>query len=250
MRFEHFLKAGNLRLNTVTFYMRVLRAIYNKAVRAGYAPAQGSPFLAISFKEEKTRKLALRPEYLSRLAGWDFGRRTNLAEARDLFLFSFYTRGMSFVDMAYLKRTDITEGTIFYKRHKTGQPLSIRILPELQALIDRYRSDDPWVLPILRCAPGTEAEEENEQTLHRRYKAALIKYLFSLSGIARLLDIPQKLTFNAARHSWASLARVHGIPVGVISQSLGHASEKTTTIYLDALNPELIDRANEIVTRI
>ena len=65
-----------------------------------------------------------------------------------------------------------------------------------------------------------------------------------------MLKTGKKLTFNVARHSWASLARTRGIPVSIISEGLGHTSEKTTEIYLDELDARELDRANELVTKL
>lgn len=252
--FENHLYACGLQRNTVTFYLRVLRAIYNKAVVSGVAPRGESPFSCLSFREDKTAKLAVDKNVLRKMARSDFGPGTELAVARDLFMFSFYARGMSFVDMAYLRYEQITGDTIRYRRHKSGQPLRIRIIPELATIIERYRDpESPWVLPVLRRSCGEhplQPGEEYGSLLHRRYKVALNRYLTLLERISSRLGTDRRLTFNVARHSWASLARRKGVPVAVISEGLGHTSEKTTLIYLDELDGTLVDRANEAVSRL
>lgn len=262
LHFQKFLLNEGLKNNTITFYLTKLRAVYNKAAREGFAPKGTDPFEGISLRIEKTRKLAVSDAVLRKVAASKFPGKNELAVSRDLFLFSFYTRGMSFVDMAYLQQTDIQDNVIRYRRRKTGQLFTIRIIPELQALIDRYRNFcTPWVLPIMMyIAPGgeslpyrfngTTSEEryEFELTLHRRYIYARSNYLRMLRRLSTRLGLEQNLTFNMARHTWASRARRKGIPMAVISEGLGHTSEKTTRIYLDELEAKRLDDANRVVT--
>lgn len=180
-------------------------------------------------------------------------------------MFSFYARGMSFVDMAYLKGEDIHGGNIRYRRHKTGQIFTVEIIPLLQAIIDRYADGcTPWVLPVMDGADipnfppgprdygasGASVSPENSIEQYQRYKKALARYLFYLKRVSTLLDLEEKLTFNMARHSWASLARRRNIPISVISEGLGHTSEKTTGIYLEELDAREVNRANAIVTKL
>lgn len=256
--FEEYLRSVPLRRNTITFYMRILRAVYNKARRAGLIEKGENPFEEVSFRIDKTRKRAICVDTLRLVAVADFGTRTWLTLARDLFLFSFHARGMSFVDMAYLKREDIQGGVLRYTRRKTGQVFSVRVTPALQELIDRYAECAPWILPVMKgCAAGREngltlpdlEPEASPKELYKRYKETLTNYWYYLGTISDELDTGKRLSFNVARHTWASLARNRGIPLAVISQGLGHTSEKTTTIYLDDLNAREVDNANDIVTQ-
>lgn len=255
-KFENYMQLVPLQRNTITFYLRTLRAVYNKAKRKGCVTKDNNPFNGLSFRIYKTRKLAVSAVTLKKVAEADFNRKNHMNETRDLFMFSFYTRGMSFVDMAYLKRDDIRDGIIRYKRHKTGQLFSVRITKPLQEIIDKYADCSPWVLPVMKdctsrpAIPDAIPLESSPQHLHKRYKLALSRYLFHLGEISERLETDKKLTFNVARHSWATLARTRGIPVAVISESLGHTSEKTTNIYLDELDARELDRANEIVTQL
>lgn len=256
--FEEYLKAVPLQRNTITFYMRILRAVYNKARRVGLVAKGENPFEEVSFRIDKTRKRAVGVDTLRRVAEADFGTRTWLTLARDLLLFSFHARGMSFVDMAYLKREDVQDGVLRYTRRKTGQIFSVRVTNALQELIDRYAACAPWMLPIMKgCAVGREngialpdlEPDAPPQVLYKRYREALTNYWYYLGIISDELDTGKRLSFNVARHTWASVARNRGIPLAVISQGLGHTSEKTTTIYLDDLNAREVDDANDIVTR-
>lgn len=257
--FEEHLKQIPLKRNTITFYMCILRAIYNKARRIGLVAKGENPFEGVSFRMDKTRKLAISSETLKRVAVADFGERSWLAVTRDLFMFSFYARGMSFVDMAYLKQEAVQGGFLYYTRRKTGQVFSVRITESLQQIIERYSDCTPWLLPVMkRCAVERDYSsllvdleaDVADHDLYKRYKEALASYWYYLGVISDELATEKRLTFNVARHSWASLARNRGISVAVISSGLGHTSEKTTSIYLDELDAREVDRANDIVTKI
>lgn len=255
--FEEYLRSTLLKRNTITFYMRVLRAVYNKARRVGLVAKGDNPFEEVSFRIDKTRKRAISPEAIRRIAEADFEVGTSQALARDLFLFSFYARGISFVDMAYLQRNSVQDGVLQYVRRKTGQVFSVRVTPPMQELIDRYAHCAPWLLPVMKSriqvhgvlAADLEPETPDKE-LYERYKDALTEYWYYLGLISQELKIEKRLTFNVARHSWASMARDRGIPMSVISKGLGHTSEKTTAIYIDDLDTREVDNANEVVTRL
>lgn len=237
---DYLLRKGMVR-NSLSFHMRILRAVYNKAVRRGYVE-QSFPFRDVYTGIDRTRKRAVGEEILSRLLHLDLTGRPTLAFARDLFLFSFYTRGMAFVDMAYLKRSDIQAGVIRYARRKTGQLLTVRVEPCMQAIIDRYADrvrSTPYLFPLLR--------EEPPATTFRRYKTELRAYNARLAQLAALLDLEQGLSSYTSRHSWATMARNHQIPLSVISAGMGHTSERTTRIYLASLENGWIDDANRTI---
>ena len=248
MEFRNFLVREGLKVNTVTFYLCKLRAVYNRAVREGFAPRGMDPFGGVAFRTEKTRKLAVDDTVLRRVAGAKLPRGA-LAVARDLFLFSFYCRGMSFVDMAYLRQGDIEGDVIRYRRRKTGQLFTVRIIPPLRAILDRYREIcSPMALPILMVkdeeggfrpfvlsGAGPDEQRRNEQEMYKRYRQNRSEFLHHLRRLSKLLGLERNLTFNMARHTWASRARREGIPMTIISEGLVHTSEKTTRIYLDEL---------------
>ena len=234
-RYERWLLTRGLGTNSVVFHMRSLRAVYNRAVEQGLFPAAGSnPFRRRLIKQVATRKRALPRETLRRISDADLSElHPKYALARDLFMFSFYTRGMSFVDMVYLRNSDIHDGVLTYARHKTGQMLSMRIEPQLQHIIDRYSNASPYILPVLA--------KDDSYDNYRQQQRELNKFI---RKIGVLLNIPEPLTFYVARHSWATLARDCGTPLTVISAGMGHTSERTTRIYLAQLDHNIIDKAN------
>lgn len=257
--FEKYLRSIPLKQNTITFYMSNFRAVYNKAQKMGYVSTSGSPFEVLTLSVEKTRKLAVGMSVIRKVASAKLNDSPTQSCGRDLFMFSFYCRGMSFVDMAYLRHEDIRDGIIYYRRRKTGQLFTVRTFPALQQIIDRYKElCYPWVLPVMLYSTtegnirpmvfeGTTAKQrrEFEAALYLRYKYSLPHYLRYLERLGIRLKLEKKLSFNVARHSWATLARDKGIPVSVISAGLGHTTEKTTQIYLDELDNVQVHQANE-----
>lgn len=230
-------RRGNCR-NTISFYMRGLRAIYNHAVDRKITP-QNHPFRNVYTGICKTVKRALPLDFISKIKGADLSGKPQLSLARDIFMFSFYMRGMSFVDMAYLRKSDINHGQLIYQRHKTGQQLFIKWEPYMQEIVDKYRDDNsPYLLPIIK-----------DQTLsaHRQYKTKAHLINEHLKKLGQLLDLPIPLTAYVARHSWASIASNQNISISTISAAMGHDSEKTTRIYLKAFNNNAIDEANTLI---
>lgn len=222
--------------NTISFYMRILRSVYNKAVRQ-HLVEQTHPFCHVYTGVDRTRKLAVDERIIVRLFRLDLRHSAALTRARDYFIFSYCTRGMAFVDMAYLRKSDIRNGMIRYTRHKTGQQLSVRIEPVVQRIIDRYaESSGVYVLPVLRS--------EESSVAFVQYQTALNYYNRQLKTLSSLLHLERGLSSYTARHSWATAARNHNIPISVISAGMGHTSERTTQIYLSLLENSVIDRAN------
>ena len=232
-----YLKKRGVVRNSVSFYMRILRAVYNSAVRH-LLVEQAYPFSDVYTGVDRTRKRAVGETVVSRLFRLDLSRSASLTLARDMFLFSYCTRGMAFVDMAYLRKTDIRGGSIHYIRRKTGQPLCVRMEPCIRQIVDRYADrSEVYVFPILKS-------EDPEKT-YARYQVALNYYNRQLKQLGRMLHLDSGLTSYVARHSWATAARNHNIPVSVISAAMGHQSEKTTQIYLAMLEDSVIDSANQ-----
>lgn len=224
--------------NSSSFYMRNLRSVYNRAVREE-GIEQTFPFRYVYTGIDKTAKRSVDEKVIIRLKGLELNDISGLGFARDLFLFSYCTRGMSFVDMAYLRHKDIRNGYICYKRKKTGRPLSIRIEQIVQEIINRYQKKTTgscYLFPILHT-------EDDEQS-YKQYQTGLRYYNKQLKKLASLLGENIVLTSYTSRHTWASTARKHNIPVAVISDGMGHTSEKTTLIYLSSIDTSVIDHAN------
>ena len=223
--------------NSISFYMRIMRAVYNKAVRQKLVE-QSHPFTEVYTGIDRTRKRAVSESVISQLYKLKLTEGTPLAFARDIFIFSYCTRGMAFVDIAYLKKENIQNGVICYARRKTGQLLSVRIEPSIQRIIDRYASIlSPYIFPILT---STETKQSYEE-----YQVAINNHNRLLRRLSKMLPTGCKLTSYTSRHSWATAARNHNVPISVISAGMGHTSERTTQIYLTMLENSVIDDANQ-----
>ena len=234
--YQDHLRRRGLSKNSVSFHLRILRAVYNKAVRRQYAePA--CPFRDACTGIADTRRRAVGEEIIARLLHVEIEEHSPMELARDLFLFSFYTRGMAFVDMAYLRRENIETGMLCYIRRKTGRLLRVRIEACIRDIIDRYAEPGrPWLFPILKS--------EDPAASYTQYRVALGYYNRLLKRLSRRIGLEHGLSFYTARHSWATMARNRNVPVSVISAGMGHSSERTTQIYLTSLENALIDNAN------
>lgn len=284
-RYEAWLLSRGLCPNTASFYLRNLRSACNKAVKAGLCPApRRNPFADVYTGVSGTRKRAVDGKVLTGLRTLDLTGEPELDYARHLFLFSFYTRGMAFVDMAGLRQADLKAGVLSYMRRKTGKPLSVRWEKPMQDTLEavwraaeamalggevggeakgeakgkgtascragrrRGRDDSgearrqvaggTYLLPVLR------RDDPHARSAYRNRQYAVNR---SLKEIGRRLGLKEALTMYCARHSWASLARAKEVPISVISDGLGHSSERVTQIYLATLDTSAVDRANRMI---
>ncbi|MDE7116423.1 MAG: site-specific integrase [Muribaculaceae bacterium] len=238
--YEAWHKSRGVVPNTISFYMRILRAVYNRAVEDGIIE-DCNPFRKVYTGIDKTVKRALPLSVVKKIKSLDLSLKPTLNYARDMFLMSFYLRGMSFVDMAFLRKSDLRNGYVTYRRRKTGQQLIIKWTVEMQAILNRY-PDNPcgYLLPVIRKAKANEWS---------CYRNAAYNINHSLKIIAGMVGVTMPLTLYVARHSWASAAKAKGIPVQVISEGMGHDSETTTRIYLASLDTSVVDKANTIILK-
>ena len=238
--YEAYLQNRGISRNSSSFYMRILRAVYNQAVEKDLT-SQRFPFKHVYTGVDKTVKRAISIKYVRQIKNLDLSMKPTLDFARDMFLFSFYTRGMAFVDMAYLKKKDLTNGILTYRRHKTGQQMLIKWEKCMQEILDKYDTTrTPYLLPIIK------AMNEDER---KQYGNALRMVNNKLKVIAKKICLPISLSTYVARHSWASIAKSKNIPLSVISEGMGHDSETTTQIYLSSLDSSAIDRANSLIIK-
>lgn len=241
-KYESWLKNKCLSRNTISFYMRQLRSIYNKAVRAGLTK-QNFPFKNVYTGIDKTKKRAVEVSVITKLIAMDLTNSYSLSFARDMFLFSFYMRGMAFVDMAYLKHENIKNGVIRYARHKTDIMMEVRMEPCISDIINRYasRSKLGYLFPIITSSDAEKA--------YKQYKNKRSYYNKLLKRLSQLLGNDVLLTSYVARHSWATIARNMNISLPVISAGMGHSSENMTRIYLASLEASTIDQANSTILK-
>ena len=238
--YEAWQKSRGITPNTISFYSRILRAVYNRAVEDDIIENR-NPFRHVYTGHDKTIKRALPLAVIKKIKTLDLSLVPTLDYARDMFMMCFYLRGMSFIDMAFLKKADLKNGYITYRRHKTGQQLSIEWTKEMQMMLDKYpENNSDYLLPIIRN------KEVNE---HCIYRNTGYNINHNLKSIAEMVGVNIPLTLYVARHSWASIAKAKGIPIAVISEGMGHDSEATTQIYLASLDTSVVDKANSLILK-
>ena len=225
---------------TVDFYLRTFRAVYGHALALSSEGTDGKPFSGHHTGGSFPAKRALRKEEVQRLLSPSL-RQTlpeNQREALDVLLFIFYARGMVFKDVYGLTHRMVTDRHIRYLRSKTGVPIDVEVVPELEEIMKRYhREDSPFVFPFLHEArkgcPGKELPEES--ALRRINRTARM--------IGRKVGLSVPLTTYVLRHTWATLMLEDSQPVELISQCMGHTSIRTTQIYLSRISSRKVDTA-------
>lgn len=241
MKFEkfHLKKEGN-NLNGLAAYLRTIRAIYNKGIKDGCIEKEAYPFAKYKIKTTPTRKRALDISHIQKILLLDLNTDHELFHARNYFLISFMLYGMTFMDMAFLKISDIKNGRVIYQRKKTSKNYNIKIPDRLSNILKFYmegKSQHEFVFPIiLRDKP-----EQQYQDVIRKRKM----YNDKLKTIALLCGIEQSLTSYVSRHSFATNAMLQNIPIQAISTMLGHSKLNTTQIYLKSLPNEILDVYNK-----
>ena len=254
--FNEWMEKGGMSSNTRECHIKRLRAIYNKAIKNGQANKENYPFGRDGFQvyalHRETEKRYLPTEHLQKLKNQKSENPHN-EYARLLFLFSYYCYGISFKDMAVLRRSNIVKYNsgeyIVYKRLKTqdkkSYPISIKITDNirqtLDAIVDYKKPIEDFLLPIV------SKPKENFSRLSRHIEIVLRSHNQFLQRLADEFGIKMKLTSYVSRHTAAMQLQSNQIPEHVISQMLGHKKLETTKVYLDSLDTSVIDEAVKVL---
>ncbi|MBR1804320.1 MAG: site-specific integrase [Muribaculaceae bacterium] len=231
--YERYMRERGLSMNTTSFYMRILRAVYNRAVHLG-ATVNMYPFSGVYTGIPATSKRCVEMETIQAIKDYSCGSTMRML-ARDLFMFSFYTHGMSFIDMAFLPKDAVRNGWLRYYRRKTGQSIIVHWESCMQDIVDRHPTGTRYLLPIIKNPEGDERQQ------YRTWQNIVNQ---QLKKIADELNLNCNLTMYVARHSWANIAQAMGTPIDVISHGMGHTNERTTRIYLKSLSQNKVDDIN------
>lgn len=244
-----------LSLNTISTYMRSLKAVYNRLADDKTLVYNSKLFDDVYTKVESQTKRALEAEQMNTLLQADMeelpkGVRCALA----YFLLMFLFRGMPFIDLAYLRKQDVKGKCIIYSRHKTGRQMVVRIPKEAEELLEEFRNKNTgsiYLFPILDGESEEEGQDrkngkvKKDKELHMNYLRVLRNFNLKLGKIAALLLPGVKLSSYTARHTWATLAFHSGVSIGIICKALGHSSIKVTETYLKPFENEKVDAAND-----
>lgn len=245
-RFEVSLRARGCSWNTVSTYLRTLRAVYNRAVECRKAPYVPHLFRSVYTGTRADRRRALDGEDMKRvftqLSHLD-NTAPGVGRAQELFILMFLLRGLPFVDLAYLRKSDLHGNVITYRRRKTGRALSVTLTPEAMILLQKYMNRDrmsPYLFPILRSREGSKEA-------YREYQLALRNFNYRLELLGKILGLQNRLSSYTARHTWATTAYYCEIHPGIISEAMGHSSITITETYLKPFRSKKIDDANRQV---
>lgn len=247
---EWHLSKGNT-VGGIGVYMRAIRAIYNSAIRDGNAKQEAYPFGTNGYQipSQAVKHRAISKEQINAIRDLDLPKNSSIWTTRNLFLFSFYCRGMNWKDMAELTPNHIQDGRIVYIRSKTrrkrAKTFSIKITKQIQEILDIYQLEkktDDYLFPIIK----RKSLDDKRKDL----KNGLKTYNKHMRKIASLAGIEGNITSYVARHSWGTIAKRAGIDLNVISDGYGHADSNVTRVYLDSIENDDIDNANDLISNL
>lgn len=238
-KYEEYLTKNNLSQNTIAIRFRTLRAIYNIAIQQKCANPQLYPFhtYKVSKLQTNTNKRALTKSHIKKIQNY---HPTNSSQqlSLDIFMFSYLMGGINFVDIALLSKQNIIHNQLIYIRKKTKKQIKLPIHPAAHNLIAKYYdADSPYLFPILSSFHQTQQQKAN------RVHKIIAQTNKDLRSIGKTLKLPIELTTYVARHSFATILKRSGVSTSIISESLGHSSEKVTRIYLDSFENQQLNSA-------
>ena len=232
-RYGQYLYECGLKPNTISTYMRMLRSIYNRGVEAGSAPYVSRLFHDVYTGVDVRQKKALPAGELHRLL-YEDPKSERLRRTQTIAALMFQFCGMSFADLAHLEKSALDQSVLRYNRIKTKTPMSVEVLDTARGMINQLRSnqepipDCPDYLFDILCGN----KKRKDERAYREYQSALRRFNNCLKDLARALRLNSPVSSYTLRHSWATTAKYRGVPIEMISESLGHKSIKTTQIYL------------------
>ncbi len=249
-RFETHLFARGCSGGGISVYMRSLRATINEAIRQGLMNRDLYPFnttfnkngYSIAHLKSKASPRALSIEDMEKFKNFPAHKHPELNQAHKLFLFSYYTWGMNFKDMAMLTKDNIYNGRIRYIREKTGKHITIGISENIQTILDEFRKEESeYIFPLLN-----DLHKSPEQ-IKNRVKKCLKKYNKDLNLIGDILGIDARITSYVARHTFATTLKKHNAAISKISEALGHADVNVTKVYLKRFEDAELDELDELL---
>ena len=239
--YESWLRCCKLEDNTIGIRFRTLRAIYNLAMTEGLVKADLYPFkkYKVSKLHKETVKRAITKEQVKQVIEYDVSdARFYKKLAVDMFTFSYLMGGINFTDMAFLTDKNIEGERLAYVRQKTKKLIMLPLQEKAIAILNRYRSSQhKYIFPIL------DNRERTQRQLRNRIYDVLANVNEHLDDIGKELGIELKISSYVARHSYATVLKRAGIATSIISESLGHSSERITQVYLDSFGNEQMDDA-------
>lgn len=243
---EHLQSKGNSP-GGIGVRLRNLKALYNYAIDNNYVKREHYPFrnpinrsgFDISKYQSDPARKALTKEEIDKIRNLKIEHSSELYDSWNYFLFSYYMRGMSFDDIANLRKSDILGDHISYLRTKTGKRFVVKILEPAKEIINHYETDSYYLFPILNERHKTPISKKN------RVKKILRKTNEDLKKIGNKAELDIPLTSYVARHTWANVVKNLGYSTSMISDAMGHKTEDVTRAYLESFKNDELDEMNE-----
>ncbi|WP_339144554.1 site-specific integrase [Croceitalea sp. MTPC5] len=239
-RFERYHLAKGNSINSLSVYLRAIKAIYNKGIKAGLVEKEAYPFANYSIRQTPTEKRALNIDDIRKIMELEIPKDMVLYRYRNYFICSFLLYGMNFTDMCYLKLKNIVDGRIKFRRRKTSKLYDIKITEQLAQILIIYlkgKGKEDYIFPVIK--------RENPELQEREISWERQRYNRGLKTIGEMCGIEQRLTTYVSRHSFATQAMLNNVPLQAISAMLGHSKLNTTQIYLKSLPTNILDDYNQ-----
>ncbi len=246
-KFQNSMLKEGLKVNSISVYMRSIRAIYNRGIKSGIVDRVYYPFNDFQIKSEKTVSRALTKKEMKLIQDYPLKIGSSIWKNREYFILAFNLIGISFVDLAFLKRKNIVDGRIIYKRKKTGKNYSIKLTKKAMAVLKYFKvaekSPDEFLLPIIKADSKSYAAQLKNSRQGYRHCNRCLKRLIKEIGIEK------DITTYWSRYSWANIAKSYGYSKDLIAEALGHEyGNRVTGIYLDNYGNDVIDKANSKIS--
>lgn len=242
-QYEDWLRSKKCAETSISLSFRTLRSAFNKAIEAKIVRGELYPFYSfkISKFDVSTQKRAISKDAILDIMNLDLSKdRYYMGFSKDIFLFSYLCGGINITDIAHLKAENIKESRLSYIRKKTKKKIEFPIVESAMKIIDKHNcsSTTGYIFPILdNSIHKTEIQKYN------RIHKVMRKVNVALKEISKEINQEINLTTYVARHTYATVLKRSGVNTSIISESLGHSSEKVTQIYLDSFENSQIDEA-------
>ena len=216
--YEAHLIKKELKVNSIANYMRTIRAIFNKAIKTNNVGIEHYPFRNYSVKHERTFAKVLNKEQIAKITKLKIDKASPEYISRAVFLLTFYLIGISFADLVTLKKTDVIDGRVVYRRKKTKRMYSIKLHRQAREIITELSLMHPesiYLIPLLPDYKLTPIEEKRTIALRLQTCNKFLKRIGNDSSLNLTL------TTYVARYSWATIAKRLGYSNEVIAEALG-----------------------------
>jgi integrase/recombinase XerD len=238
---ETILLKRGVSINGVAVYMRTFRAVCNRAILYNLATYEWYPFRKYKIKKERTTPRVINITEMHDYFNLNIIETDVLYKAWCIGKLIFMLRGINMTDLLLLKKSNIHQDRIIYKRQKTGKMYTIKIVPEVQELFNRFSNETQNLIGFVNTYNRKDTAQELNQYIH--YRKRLNK---KLKQIGELLNLSEPLTSYVFRYSYANIAKQLGYSKDLIAEALGHEyGNSVTGIYLELFDNEIVDNMNQ-----